>query len=84
MTPGILNCQEIKSDLNSKMLNFNMGFAGYSTCLKRLKNHYSVNSAVDTRTLINLVDFFYKLKSTNVDQFYIQALNFFLIIDNIF
>ena len=61
-----------------------MGFAGYSTSLKRLKNHYSVDSAVDTKTRINLVDCFYKLKSTNVDQFYIQALNFFLIIDNIF
>ena len=27
MTPGVLNSQEIKSDFNSKMLNFNMGFA---------------------------------------------------------
>ena len=28
-TPEILNLQEIKSDFNSKMMNFNMGFTSY-------------------------------------------------------
>ena len=29
LTSGILNSQEINSDLNSKMLNFNMCFTSY-------------------------------------------------------
>ena len=29
MIPRILNSQEIKSDFNSKMLNFSMGFTSY-------------------------------------------------------
>ena len=37
MTPGILNSQEIKSDFNSKMMNFNMRFTSYLTCLESLK-----------------------------------------------
>ena len=34
MTPGILNTQVLKSDFNSKMLNFNFGFTSYWTCLE--------------------------------------------------
>ena len=37
MTPRILNSQEIKSDFNSKMLNFVMVFTSYWTCLERWK-----------------------------------------------
>ena len=29
MTPGILNSQKIKSDFNSKMLNFDISFTSY-------------------------------------------------------
>ena len=29
MTPGILNSQVLKSDFNSKILNFNFGFTSY-------------------------------------------------------
>ena len=34
MTPRTLNLQEMESDLNSKMMNFNIGFTSYWTCLE--------------------------------------------------
>ena len=37
MTPGILNSQEIKSDLNSKMLNFNTGFYQLLNMLRKFE-----------------------------------------------
>ena len=46
MKPGILNSQEIKSDFNLKMLNFNMGVISYLTCLESLKNDYPEDSAI--------------------------------------
>ena len=46
MTAGILNSHEIKSDFNSKMLNFCKGFTSYWTCLESLKKHYAVDRAI--------------------------------------
>ena len=48
MTPGILNLQKIKSDFNSKMLNFNMGLTmqllNMFGKLKNIFNAIKVNS----------------------------------------
>ena len=46
MIPEILNMQEIKTDFNLKILNFNMGFTSYWKCLESLKNHYPMDSAI--------------------------------------
>ena len=35
-----------KSDSNLKILNFNMGFTSYRTCLESLKNHNPVDSVI--------------------------------------
>ena len=44
--PGILNSQEVKSDFDLKMLNFDMGLTSYLTCLEAPTNHCSVNGDI--------------------------------------
>ena len=41
VTPGILNSQEMKSDFNSKMLNFSMGFTSHRRCFESFKKSLS-------------------------------------------
>ena len=47
MTPELLKSQEVKSDHDSKMLNFNVGFISYGTYLeKSLHSGYRYSSFV--------------------------------------
>ena len=41
MTPGVLNSQEAKGDFVLRLLNFNMGFTSYWTCLESLRKSLS-------------------------------------------